>query len=99
MKQFSDISQEQQKPEGEKVKLEAILDKPIILTNAMINESRFSRNKSGKYVAIEFQYDENSEKHVVFTGSDVLIQQIEKYQDEMPFQATIKRINKYFTLS
>jgi len=36
---------------------------------------------------------------VLFTGSDVLIEQMEKYGDQIPFAATIKKIDRYYTLS
>ena len=41
----------------------------------------------------------NGSKHVVFTGSDVLIQQMEKYVKELPFAATIVKVNRYYSLS
>jgi hypothetical protein len=36
---------------------------------------------------------------VVFTGSDVLIGQVEKYADQIPFLTTIKKINRYYTMT
>ena len=39
------------------------------------------------------------QKRVVFTGSDVIIDQMEKYQEEIPFVSTIKKINRYYTLT
>jgi hypothetical protein len=37
--------------------------------------------------------------HVVFTGSSVLVEQMEKYGGKVPFVATIKRVDRYYTLS
>jgi hypothetical protein len=38
-------------------------------------------------------------RYVLFTGSTILIEQMEKYKDEMPFMATIKKVDKFYTLS
>lgn len=40
----------------------------------------------------------DGQHRVIFTGSDVLIEQMEKYGAEVPF-ATIKKIYRYYTLS
>jgi hypothetical protein len=36
---------------------------------------------------------------VLFTGSDVLIEQMQKYGDQISFAATIKKIDRYFILT
>ena len=41
----------------------------------------------------------NEIKYVLFTGSAVLKNQIEKYKDKIPFNAKILKINKYYTFS
>jgi len=41
----------------------------------------------------------DGEKRVFFTGSAVLISQLEKYGPEIPFLATVQRIQRYFTLT
>lgn len=45
------------------------------------------------------QFKLNDRKHIIFTGSDVLIGQVEKYESEIPFLATIVKINRYYTLT
>ena len=37
--------------------------------------------------------------YIVFTGSGVLIDQIEKYKDNLPFYVTIKKIDRYYTFT
>ena len=54
-------------------------------------------NNSGKYLTMQIK--SNDKKFVIFTGSEVLIEQIEKYKNEIPFEATIRKINKYYTLT
>jgi hypothetical protein len=51
-------------------------------------------------MAIQFQYLSEDEKlFIAFTGSDILIDQMLKYESEIPFIAIIKKINRYYTLS
>lgn len=96
---FSDFADEQGPLEGDKVKISDILNHEILITGFDIKESRYQKNKSGKYLTLQFEKEGSEEPRVVFTGSDVLIEQIEKYKDNIPFYATIKRIDRYFTLS
>ena len=45
------------------------------------------------------QIEHDGQHRVIFTGSDVLIEQMEKYEAEVPFATTIKKIDRYYTLS
>lgn len=99
MKQFSDFAQEPQTLEGDKMKLDDIVNKPIVIHDASIKTSQYSKNKSGKYATIQFSDPASTQRYIVFTGSDVIINQLEKYAHEMPFKAVIKKINRYYTLS
>lgn len=98
MKQFSDFAKEEERLEGDKVKLDSILDQEITIHGFTLAKSNFSKNKSGQYITVQFSKQDN-EKQVFFSGSDVLIDQLQKYKDEMPFIARIKKVNKYYTLS
>lgn len=48
---------------------------------------------------LTLQFKSEGRKHVCFTGSDVLIDQIKKYSDEIPFETVVKKINRYYTLT
>ena len=100
MKKFSDFVDPNDGPlQGEKVKIKDMLGKELIFTNFSIKDSKFSKNKSGKYLTIQFKEKENSnELFVIFTGSDVLIDQFQKYEKELPFQAKLSTTEKYYTL-
>lgn len=98
MKQFSDFAKEEERLEGDKVKLDSILDQEITIHGFTLAKSNFSKNKSGQYITVQFS-KQAAEKQVFFSGSDVLIDQLQKYKDEMPFIARIKKVNKYYTLS
>lgn len=97
MKKFSDFATEEKPMDGSKVRLDDILNKEIEIKAFKLANSRFSKNQSGKYATIQFVNE--GELKVLFTGSDVLISQLEKYENELPFIATIIKINRYYTLS
>lgn len=96
MKKFSDFAKEEIL-DGDKVKISQVLNKEIEISGFCINESKYKKNKSGKYLTLQIKY--NDEKRVVFTGSDVLIEQMKKYGDEVPFLTTIRKINRYYSLT
>ena len=94
-----DFAEEPTPLEGDKVRLDDIVNQEILITGFDTKPSRYSKNKSGKYLTLQFRSDDQSKPNVVFTGSDVLIDQLERYKDELPFLATIKKVNRYYTLS
>ena len=73
-----------------------ILNKELIITGYKIKESKYP--KSGpKCLTLQVVLDDK--KYVLFTGSVVLLEQMEKYQDHLPFIATIQKIDRYYTLT
>ncbi len=99
MRRFSDFATEEAQLDGEKLKLDDLLDQEIKLTGFRIQDSKYSKNKSGKYATVQFIKENEGTKNVFFTGSDILIEQLDKYKDQLPFVATVKKINRYYTLS
>gem|GEM_PF-6122095 len=59
--------------------------------------SKYEKNKTGQCLMLQMMVD--NEKRVLFTGSDVLIDQMKKYGDNVPFLAIIIKIDRYYTLS
>ncbi len=97
-KRFSDFAEEQGPLEGSKVTINSVLNVEIMITGFRIQGSKYKdKNRSGKCLTVQFERD--GEQHVFFTGSEVLRSQLEKYGDELPFWSTVKKIDKYFTLS
>lgn len=94
---FSDFAKEEIGLDGDKVKIDDILNKEMLILNYRIRDSNFSKNKSGKYLTLQFELDNT--KHILFTGSDVLIDQIEKYSSKIPFLVVVKKVNRYYTFS
>lgn len=97
MKRFADISHEQVALEGVKLRLDDIINKEIEVTGFRINKTKYIKNESEKCLMLQFKL--NGETSVLFTGSDVLIRQMEKYGHEVPFLTMIKKVNRYYTFA
>lgn len=97
VKRFSDFAQEQAPLDGTKIKIEQAINRDILVTGYKLRTSKFSETGHGRCLALQFVI--NDQKYVLFTGSSILIEQIEKYHHEIPFVATIKKIDRYYTLS
>ena len=93
MKRFTDFAKENIL-DGDKIKINDVINKEIIILNFSIKESKL---KEGNYLTL--QIEKENKKYVIFTGSLVLIDQINKYKDEIPFLTTIRKINKYYSLT
>ncbi len=97
MKKFSDFATEEVLLIGDKVKIEDILGKEIIITGYRIRESKFNDRDHGKCITIQFTVD--GIQKILFTGSEVLMNQIEKYKEEIPFSTIIIKNQRYYTFS
>uniref|UniRef100_A0A6H1ZYS0 Uncharacterized protein n=1 Tax=viral metagenome TaxID=1070528 RepID=A0A6H1ZYS0_9ZZZZ len=63
-----------------------------------IRGSKFGeKTKSGKCLTLQFELE--GQRRVLFTGSEVLLEQTEKYERRIPFLATIKKIDRYYTFT
>lgn len=99
-RRFSDFAEEEGPLEGDKIKIDSILNYEILIVGYRIQTSKYQgKNNSGKYLTIQFCNPNDQEKQVFFTGSDVLIEQIEKYGHYVPFYTTIKKVSKYYTFT
>jgi hypothetical protein len=97
---FSDFAEPGGPLDGKKVKIDEILNMEVLILACSMKESKYQRTSAKDCLTLQFEYlDKPGEKHVVFTGSNVLIDQLKKYEDKLPFMATIKKIDRYYTLS
>ena len=80
--------------DGEKKRLSEILNQEIIVTGQRITDSN---KNSGKCLKLQYRLD--NKVYVTFTGSCVLIKQIEEYKEHIPFRTTIKQVGKYFSFT
>ena len=80
---------------GEKIKIAKIMNREIIVHDSRIDDSKYPKNKSGKVLILQLEVDD--EKRVLFTGSDVLINQIQHVsREDYPFKVTIVKEGEHF---
>lgn len=97
MKRFSDFAEPANILDGDKIRIDDVINQDVTVADCRFAASKYEKNKSGKCLTLQILI--NDQKRVVFTGSDVMIEQMLKYEDQMPFLATIKKINRYYTLT
>ena len=93
IKRFTDFAKETIL-DGEKIRIDDVINHEITILNYSIKESKLKEGDS-----LTLQISKDNKKYVIFTGSHVLIDQIKKYKDEIPFLTTIRKINKYYSLT
>ena len=91
---FSDFAKDEVALDGEKIKLKDILNQEILILRYSIHKSKF---KDENYLTIQFEKD--TKRYIIFTGSCVLMDQIEKYADKIPFLAVIRDFGKYYAFT
>lgn len=96
MHKFSDFATDKIL-DGEKLRIDDILNEEIKVIGCAIKNSKYSKNESGKYLTLQIESKGN--KYVIFTGSDVLIDQVERYQNQIPFLGTIRKIKNYYSFT
>lgn len=95
MNQFKDfgIKPELKNFTGDKIAIKRLFNIPIKVLDFKIENSKHKENTKCLTLQIEFR----EEKRIVFTGSTVLMQQIEGVpKDKFPFNTTIINDNEYF---
>lgn len=97
MKRFSDFAKENISMVGDKIKIDEVLNKEILVTDCRITDSIYKKDGNEKVLTLQFEL--NGKKHILFTGSSVLMGQAEKYRDEMPFLTIINKVNKFYTFT
>jgi len=79
--------------EGEKIKIDRILNRQIKVIEYKIADSKFAKQNSDKCLQLQIEVD--NLKRVVFTGSVILRDMIQKVpSDKFPFMTTIVRENE-----
>lgn len=80
---------------GNKIEIDNVLDVEITVTRYKIEKSKFEDKGNGLRLVLQIKHD--GRDRIVFTGSGVLMDMIEKVpQSEFPFITTIKKENKRF---
>ncbi|MBR5355148.1 MAG: hypothetical protein IK122_03400 [Alphaproteobacteria bacterium] len=92
---FSVFARDKLPMPGKKKRIDEILEKVISVVDFRIMKS--SKRENTECLQIQFVLDK--EVYVVFTGSVVLIDQIQSVKDKLPFNAKIVKIDKYYSFS
>lgn len=83
--------------EGDKIKIDRILNKEIIIEDFKIETSKYDKG-NGKCLYLQIWVD--NAKRLLFTGSSSLMEMIQQVPKEgFPFQTTIVRENERFQFS
>lgn len=80
---------------GSKIKIQDILEKEIEILDFRIFNSKKKEGTKCLQLSIKF----NGENKVLFTGSNVLRKQCERFSSQFPFKSTIIKIDEYYTFS
>ncbi len=92
---FGDFATEAKLFDGNKKRIDDILNQEILIIDFKIKESK--KRQGTSYATIQFRQDDTN--HIAFTGSGVIISQLIKYKENLPFNTTIKKIDKYYTFA
>lgn len=92
---FSDFAEDIKLFEGTKKRIDDILNQEILILDFKIKESK--QRLGTPYATIQFR--QNDTNYIIFTGSEVLIDQLNKYRENLPFYTVIKKIDKYYTFA
>jgi len=80
---------------GDKIKINRVLNKEIEVIDFELNESKFQSGKSRKCLKLQIRFE--GELRVIFTGSSLLVNAIQKVKKEMlPFKTTIVETNGFY---
>ena len=102
MNKFAEFADTSVSPvmDGKKISLEEVLKKEIIVIRYRIKNSKYADAKNPQCLTVQFSFPATPEEHrVFFSGSSVLMGQLEQYKDKLPFSAVIERVGKYYTFS
>ncbi len=78
---------------GDKIKIARVLNREIVVTNYKIEPSKHKENT----LCLTLEFELNGNKHILFTGSTILIQMIEKVpKGAFPFATTIVEEGEHY---
>jgi len=91
---FADPNEDEDPLDGEKKKIDDVLNKEILVLNFNVRKSKI---KEGNYVII--QYELEGKKYVIFTTATRLMKKLKRHKEKMPYRVTIIQKYKYYTMS
>lgn len=95
IKRFSDLLPSGEVLEGEKIKMNDLLEKEVIIYAFKTIPDQF--HPDGTVTLI--QLDMNGKRYVTFTRSGVLLKQLDSVRQQLPLRGQIVRRGKYFSFA
>ena len=92
---FSDFAEETNPFIGDKKRIGDILNQEILVLDFKIKDSK--KRQNSLYATIQFKLD--GIDYIIFTGSGVLIDQLKRYKEKLPFYTMIRKIDRYYTFT
>lgn len=92
---FAELARDKLPMPGTKKRLDEILNKKIVILDFRITKS--NKRENSQCLQMQFLCDGNI--HVLFTGSGVLIDQIQSIRDNLPLKTVVVKIDKYYSFS
>lgn len=92
-KRFSDIAKDDIMLVGEKMKMENVIGKEIEIVAFAVINSKYTK------LCTKIQFEYEGKTYFVFTGSSIITGQLEKHKDDLPFIATIAKMDRCLTLT
>lgn len=94
MQKFADFAKERQF-DGDKIPIADVLNKEIVVRDFRVASSKVKQGTD--YVSIQIEMD--GKPRVIFTGSNVLVRQLEEYKDYLPFETIIRKVRDFYTFT
>lgn len=92
--------------DGKKISLDEIISKDnkagkeIVVLNFRVKNTKYDDAKNPHCLTVQFAFPGKEDEHYIFfSGSSVLMDQLEAYKEKLPFLTTVKRVGKYYTFS
>ena len=92
---FSVFARDKMPLVGQKIHVQDILDKEILITDFRIIQSK--HRPGGNCLQLQLYF--NDTVYVLFTGSNVLINEIRESAEYIPFYTRITKADKYFSFT
>lgn len=94
-KKFASFAHDKLPMAGTKKRLDEVLNQEIVIFDFRITKSTKREGSD----CLQLQFLLNGEVYILFTGSVVLLDQIQAAKENMPFKTTIIKIDKYYSFS
>lgn len=97
MKSFKELNIKPTKQQfvGDKIKIMKVLNTEIIVRSFKVDKSQYPKAKAENVMTLQIEH--NGENKIIFTGSTILIDQVQQVpESDFPFTTTIIKNGEHF---